>query len=193
MLDEDYSDEESPQETPNPPPAKSSRPFPPPSPPRDSDHPHVHKDHHRNYDRTYDRDYDREHNRGYERGFRQRGGYGRRRQGGRGQYRGYGRDGEQRGHHEEAPRKSRIATMIGCFQRLSVELLEKAEEPVTLTLVRAPTLSKKEIADFFNISESDFESESQPRGRYILTVSRIEVAKKMFNTTARNSVALHII
>jgi len=63
--------------------------------------------------------------------------------------------------------------------------LEKAEAPVVLTLVRAPPLEKKEMTEFFGISESDFESEDLGRGRYNLTIHKIETAIKMFNNTAR--------
>jgi hypothetical protein len=66
--------------------------------------------------------------------------------------------------------------------------LEKAEEPVVLTLVRAPPLEKKEMAEFFGVSESDFESEDLERGRYNITVYKVETAIKMFNNTAHNAV-----
>jgi hypothetical protein len=67
-------------------------------------------------------------------------------------------------------------------------LLEKAEAPVVLTLIRAPILEKKEMAEFFGILESDFESEDLGTGRYSLTVHKIETAIKMLSNTAKNPV-----
>lgn len=66
--------------------------------------------------------------------------------------------------------------------------MKKAEAPVILSLVRAPELDKKEIAEFFGVSESDFESESLGRGRYSLTVDKIETAIAMFTSISKNHV-----
>lgn len=66
--------------------------------------------------------------------------------------------------------------------------MRKAQAPVTLSLVRAPELNKNEIAEFFGVSENDFESESLGRGRYNLTVDKIDTAIAMFTSISKNHV-----
>lgn len=67
--------------------------------------------------------------------------------------------------------------------------MKKAKVPVILSLVYAPILDKKEIAEFFKVSEEDFEVENgASEGRYLLTVKIIESAIKMFNSIAENQV-----
>lgn len=66
----------------------------------------------------------------------------------------------------------------------------KIDEPVDLSLVKAPILSKSEIADFFGVEESDFECQEQGKSRYKLTVNNGQIGIKMFNSLKHNFVNL---
>jgi hypothetical protein len=61
-------------------------------------------------------------------------------------------------------------------------LLEKITEPVELSLVRAPILTKKEISDFFGLEENEFEIKEQGKNSYKITVKNGEIGINMFNT-----------
>lgn len=67
-------------------------------------------------------------------------------------------------------------------------MLEKIDGPVVLSLIRAPSLPKSEIANFFEVEEGDFESEEQGKGRYKLTVKNGEIGIKMFSKIKKNTV-----
>lgn len=68
--------------------------------------------------------------------------------------------------------------------------MEEIDEAVDLSLVKAPILSKSEIAAFFGVEESDFECQEQGKSRYKLTVKNGQIGIKMFNSIKHNSVYL---
>jgi len=58
-----------------------------------------------------------------------------------------------------------------------------------LSLIKAPVLTKKEIADFFGVEENEFESKEQGKSSYKITVNNGQIGIKMFNSIKHNSVS----